>query len=63
MTEPITVAVSGAKGRMGREVVAAVQAEGDLRLVAEVDAGDDLAAAPEAAGGLTRIARGVGSRG
>ena len=28
---------------MGREVVAAVQAESDLRLVAEVDAGDDLA--------------------
>ena len=39
---PITVAVSGAKGRMGREVVAAVQAEADLKLIAEVDAGDNL---------------------
>ncbi len=43
MTLPLTVAVSGAKGRMGREVVAAVQAESDLRLVSEVDAGDSLA--------------------
>jgi len=43
MTQPITVAVSGAKGRMGREVVAAVQAESDLKLVAEIDAGDSLA--------------------
>ena len=39
----ITVAVAGAKGRMGQEVVAAVQAETDLRLVAQVDMGDDLA--------------------
>ena len=45
MTQPITVAVSGAKGRMGREVVAAVQAENDLKLVSEVDAGDNLAEA------------------
>jgi 4-hydroxy-tetrahydrodipicolinate reductase len=44
MTEFITVAVSGALGRMGREVVAAVQAETDLALLAEVDKGDDLAA-------------------
>ena len=39
----ITVAVAGAKGRMGQEVVAAVQAEADLRLVAALDVGDDLA--------------------
>ena len=39
----ITVAVSGALGRMGREVIAAVQAEPDLMLVAEADKGDGLA--------------------
>jgi 4-hydroxy-tetrahydrodipicolinate reductase len=43
MTDRITVAVSGALGRMGREVVAAVRAESDLALVAEVDKDDDLA--------------------
>ena len=43
MTDRITVAVSGALGRMGREVVAAVQAQPDLRLVAEVDKDDSLA--------------------
>ena len=43
LAEPITVAVSGAQGRMGREVVAAVQAESDLRLVAEIDKEDSLA--------------------
>ena len=40
----ITVAVAGAKGRMGQEVVAAVLAESDLQLVAQSDLGDDLAA-------------------
>lgn len=39
---PLRVIVSGAKGKMGHEVVAAVTAEDDLRLVAEVDAGDSL---------------------
>jgi len=43
MTDRITVAVSGASGRMGLEVVAAVRAASDLALVAEVDKGDDLA--------------------
>ena len=43
MTDRITVAVSGALGRMGREVVAAVHAESDLMLVAEADKGDSLA--------------------
>jgi 4-hydroxy-tetrahydrodipicolinate reductase len=42
---PITVLVSGAKGRMGQEVVRAVRAEADLRLVGETDLGDDLAGA------------------
>ena len=36
-----TVAVFGAKGRMGREVVAAVEAAPDLILGAAVDTGDD----------------------
>lgn len=36
-----TVAVFGANGRMGREVVAAVEAAPDLVLGAAVDAGDD----------------------
>lgn len=40
----ITVAVAGAKGRMGQEVVAAVRAEDDLELVAQLDVGDDLTA-------------------
>lgn len=43
MTDLITVAVSGALGRMGQEVVSAVQAESDLRLVAQIDKGDSLA--------------------
>jgi 4-hydroxy-tetrahydrodipicolinate reductase len=45
MTSLITIAVSGAKGRMGQEVVAAVQAEAGLKLVAELDAHDDLGVA------------------
>jgi len=49
MADPITVAVSGAQGRMGREVVWAVQAESDLRLVAEIEKEDDLAGALAAA--------------
>ena len=40
----ITVAVAGAQGRMGQEVVAAVRAEAGLELVAQADMGDDLAA-------------------
>ncbi len=40
----ITVVVSGAKGRMGQEVVKAVNAAEGLELVGQVDAGDDLAA-------------------
>jgi hypothetical protein len=42
---PIRVLVSGARGRMGREVVRAVGGESDMEVVAEVDAGEDLAAA------------------
>jgi len=38
----ISVLVNGAKGRMGQEVVRAVQAEADLHLVGEIDLGDPL---------------------
>lgn len=41
-TDRIPVLVSGAKGRMGREVVQAVEAEDGLVLVGEADLGDDL---------------------
>jgi 4-hydroxy-tetrahydrodipicolinate reductase len=44
----INVAVIGASGRMGKAVVAAVRAAEDLELVAELDAGDDLAEAARA---------------
>ncbi|WOP18438.1 4-hydroxy-tetrahydrodipicolinate reductase [Raineyella sp. LH-20] len=43
-----TVAVFGANGRMGREVVAAVEAAPDLVLGATVDHGDDRAAVADA---------------
>lgn len=44
MTQRIRVAVLGAAGRMGRQVVAAVEAADDLELVAQVDADADLSA-------------------
>jgi len=40
MSEPIRVGVLGARGRMGAQVCKAVDAAGDLELVAMVDAGD-----------------------
>ncbi len=43
-----TVAVFGAKGRMGREVVAAVEAAADLELGATVDHDEDRAAVADA---------------
>ena len=42
------VAVFGARGRMGAEVVRAVEAADDLELVAAVDAGEDRAAVEQA---------------
>ena len=42
---PIRVLVCGARGRMGREVVRAVSDAADMTVAAEVDAGEDLAAA------------------
>ncbi|MDE0573375.1 4-hydroxy-tetrahydrodipicolinate reductase [Demequina sp. B12] len=44
----INVAVLGASGRMGAQTVQAVTGASDLELVAELDAGDDLAAAARA---------------
>lgn len=38
----IKVLVNGAKGRMGQETVRAVEADPELKLVAQTDAGDDL---------------------
>lgn len=42
------VGVLGARGKVGREICAAVAAADDLELVAEIDAGDDLATLTEA---------------
>lgn len=44
----IKVAVFGSKGRMGQQVMAAVEAASDLELVAAVDAGDDRSAVQQA---------------
>jgi len=44
----INVAVLGAAGRMGTQVVGAVSAAEDLEVVAALDAGDDIAAAARA---------------
>ena len=49
MSERIRVGVLGARGKVGTEVCAAVEAADDLELVAQVDVGDDLGAL-EAAG-------------
>ncbi|MEA2647059.1 MAG: 4-hydroxy-tetrahydrodipicolinate reductase [Chloroflexota bacterium] len=45
MAGEIGVVVCGARGRMGRTVVAAVAAEPDMAVAAEVDLDDDIAAA------------------
>ncbi len=43
MADVIKVAVAGAGGRMGRETVAAIRAEPEMELVAEIERGDNLA--------------------
>ncbi|MGY6654696.1 4-hydroxy-tetrahydrodipicolinate reductase [Amycolatopsis roodepoortensis] len=48
MTAGIRVGVLGARGRMGQEVVNAVDGADDMELVAALDAGDDLAALKQA---------------
>jgi 4-hydroxy-tetrahydrodipicolinate reductase len=45
MAAEISVVICGARGKMGRTVSAAVAAQPDMAVVAEVDLGDDLAAA------------------
>lgn len=47
--EPLRVAVAGARGRVGREIVAAVSADPAFRCVVEVEVGDDLHSALSAA--------------
>ncbi len=42
---PLRVAVSGARGKVGREIVAGLEADPSFACVAAVDLGDDLAAA------------------
>lgn len=42
---PLRIAVSGAKGKVGREIVAGLEADAAFACVAAVDLGDDLAAA------------------
>lgn len=44
-THPLRAAVSGARGRVGREIVAALRATDGVECVAEIDLGDDLSAA------------------
>jgi 4-hydroxy-tetrahydrodipicolinate reductase len=44
-TLPLRVAVSGARGKVGREIVAGLGEDAGFACVAEVDIGDDLAAA------------------
>lgn len=48
MTAPIRVGVLGAQGKVGRAICAAVEAAGDLELVAEVDKDDPLTRFTEA---------------
>jgi 4-hydroxy-tetrahydrodipicolinate reductase len=53
--EMIRVFVSGAKGRMGSETVAAINGVPDLELVGEADKGDDLSALLDAAKPLAMV--------
>ncbi|UQX86767.1 4-hydroxy-tetrahydrodipicolinate reductase [Jatrophihabitans telluris] len=48
MTDPVPVAVLGARGRMGQEVCRTVEAAQDLTLVAAVDIGDELSSVADA---------------
>jgi len=40
---PVKVIICGAKGRMGRTLIACAQDDPELQIVAEIDQGDDLA--------------------
>ncbi len=39
---PVNIIICGAKGRMGQTLIACAKADPELRLVGEIDAGDDL---------------------
>ncbi|HEX3605889.1 MAG TPA: 4-hydroxy-tetrahydrodipicolinate reductase [Candidatus Dormibacteraeota bacterium] len=54
-TASLRVAVSGARGRVGREIVAALEADPGFECVAAVDVGDDLHRALEGAGAQALI--------
>ncbi len=43
MSETLKVAVLGSRGKVGSEICRAVEAAADMELVAQIDAGDDLA--------------------
>ena len=51
----ILVLVNGAKGRMGRETVAAIEGDAELELAGAIDLGDDLAAALAAGGAQVAV--------
>lgn len=55
MAGSIKVVVTGARGKMGREVVAAITAEPDLEFVGEVDLGDSLDDALAASGAMATV--------
>jgi 4-hydroxy-tetrahydrodipicolinate reductase len=48
VSERLSVGVLGARGKVGAEVCAAVEEAADMELVAQVDAGDDIASLVEA---------------
>lgn len=45
MSTPLRILMNGARGRMGQSIIAAAQEQSAFMISAEVDAGDDLAAA------------------
>jgi 4-hydroxy-tetrahydrodipicolinate reductase len=49
---PVNIIICGAKGRMGRTLVACVQSDPELQLAGEIDLGDDLAKIISRAGAI-----------
>lgn len=52
---PLRVAVSGARGKVGREIVSGLQADPAFECVAEIDLGDDLAARLQTSGAQAMV--------
>jgi len=52
---PLRVAVSGAKGKVGREIVAGLEADPAFECVAAIDIGDDLAALLQSSGAQAMV--------